>query len=267
MSYLICPKCREKLFVDGNTYKCKNNHSYDISKRGYVNLLLANQMNSLNPGDNKEMMEARRSFLKKGYYAPLKNALTEIARREKSELIIDMGCGEGYYTNAIASVTKSQVIGIDISKPMINEASKEMKNHSNLSYVIASINNLPIEDNSADIIFNCFAPIDINEAKRVLKDDGILVKVTPADYHLYELKELLYDKPYLNPEDDDIKDLKVVNRETIDYKMKIETNEDLINLFKMTPYYHKTSSEAKNKLCGIDRCVVTSRFRCTTYKK
>ena len=71
---MLCPNCKEKLEKNGNTYKCLNNHSFDISKQGYVNLLL----NSKNSGDNKEMITARHEFLKKGYFDNLLNSIASI---------------------------------------------------------------------------------------------------------------------------------------------------------------------------------------------
>ena len=64
---LICPICKEKLQIVNNSYKCINNHSFDISKSGYTNLLIS----KTNSGDNQEMVNARFVFLNKGYYKNL----------------------------------------------------------------------------------------------------------------------------------------------------------------------------------------------------
>ena len=64
---LICPNCLNKLNKVNNTYKCSSKHSFDISKEGYINLLL----NKSKAGDNQEMIKARKEFLEKGYFNPL----------------------------------------------------------------------------------------------------------------------------------------------------------------------------------------------------
>ena len=54
------------------------------------------------------MAAARRDFLSKGYYAPLLNALCrEIGQRTgDAPVLLDTGCGEGYYTRAIMDAFK-----------------------------------------------------------------------------------------------------------------------------------------------------------------
>ena len=68
MSVYKCPVCNSSLSLVNKSYKCKNNHSYDLSKKGYVNLILANQGHSLNEGDSKEMIDSRRKFLQGEFY-------------------------------------------------------------------------------------------------------------------------------------------------------------------------------------------------------
>jgi len=84
----ICPVCSSPLSLEGRSYYCVNNHSYDISKEGYVNLLLANQKQSRDPGDSKEMLEARKSFLNRGYYKPLARAVASIIIKYKRKVFI-----------------------------------------------------------------------------------------------------------------------------------------------------------------------------------
>lgn len=134
---IICPKCKEQLFKENKTYRCINNHSFDIAKSGYVNLLLDNQKNSKNPGDDKDMIKSRKFFLEKGYYKNISDKLNEIIENNidinKGEIfILDIGCGEGYYTGNLKEYLdfenkKSEILGIDISKQAILEASKSIK--------------------------------------------------------------------------------------------------------------------------------------------
>ena len=93
---LICPICNEKLNPEGRQYRCVRNHSFDIARQGYVNLLAVQQKHSLNPGDTREQVLSRREFLEAGFYSPIAQALIRTARElDISGQILDVGCGEG----------------------------------------------------------------------------------------------------------------------------------------------------------------------------
>ncbi len=102
-----CPICHNQLKLTEKSYRCENGHCYDLAKSGYVNLLLSNKMNSKTPGDNKLMVDTRNHFLNKGYYQPLLDALCNQmitlakSRNQKSIVLADAGCGEGYYTTGM----------------------------------------------------------------------------------------------------------------------------------------------------------------------
>ena len=102
-SLFCCPICGAPLERSEGRYLCPARHSYDISKEGYTHLLPPNQKHSAAPGDDKGMAAARRDFLSKGYYAPLLNALCEqiLNRCGEAPVLLDTGCGEGYYTAGI----------------------------------------------------------------------------------------------------------------------------------------------------------------------
>ncbi|MEG2676900.1 MAG: 50S rRNA methyltransferase, partial [Oscillospiraceae bacterium] len=126
MSLFICPVCGSPLVCSGEAYRCKNNHSFDLSAQGYVNLLPANQKNSKLPGDDKRMVTARAAFLKKEYYRALIAELETLAKgcTNSSPNVLDSGCGEGYYTEGIYGALYNSgkaptVYGIDISKSAV----------------------------------------------------------------------------------------------------------------------------------------------------
>ena len=104
-----CPICQEPLELEGGTYTCSNHHCFDRSRSGYVNLLPVNRRRSKDPGDNREMVQARQKFLEQGYYAPLVQALCEVLSRWADGtsaphlILLDAGCGEGYYTAHMAA--------------------------------------------------------------------------------------------------------------------------------------------------------------------
>ena len=65
MKLLACPKCHQQLHLENKTLKCENNHCYDISKRGYINLLLNPDKATNNQGDSKASLVARKAYLNK----------------------------------------------------------------------------------------------------------------------------------------------------------------------------------------------------------
>lgn len=244
---MICPICKTKLEKIDNSYKCVNKHCYDISKQGYINLLL----NSKNSGDNKEMINSRHIFLKKGYYECLLNKISEIINELNISSILDIGCGEGYYDRGIKKQCATSIIGVDISK----EACKLASRLSNdIMYVVSSINSLPFSDNEFDLLLNIFAPHNEDEFFRVC--NKYILKVIPNSNHLLELKEMLYENVIIKNEKKlSFENFKEIKCEHLQYKVLVD---DLWELFKMTPYYYKTKfdenifKENTNKLITCD---------------
>ena len=121
----ICPVCKKRLKKLDNVLHCQNGHSFDIARKGYVNLLTTNKRNPKNSGDNAEMVKARTNFLDKGHYLPLAERIAQTAQRElsnsKQPVIIDSGCGEGFYTCVYArQLPEARLFGIDISKAAVS---------------------------------------------------------------------------------------------------------------------------------------------------
>ena len=259
---LICPKCKKTLIKDNHSYKCEAGHSYDIAKSGYINLLISRS----GSGDCKEMVDARNSFLPKGYYDIIPDKILEILSNyniRKNEYILDGGCGTGYYDSLIKRQYPN-IIGFDISKDAVLKASK---NNPDLLYMVASSYAIPIMDNSISCLINIFAPTSELESYRVLKDDGLLIVVTPGEEHLIELKQALYDSPYLNKQTNPKVDhLTLVDTIDISKSQKV-ANDDLINITKMTPYFYKTNQDNLERLQRIDNLDLTISFRIYVYKK
>lgn len=277
MSIIKCPVCNRELNRKDNCYKCTNNHSFDISKKGYTNLLLSNQYHSSNPGDDKDMVLARKEFFKLDKYQSLKLALLRIIGEyhiDNNISFCDIACGEGYYTNFLHKNLSSdfniETYGIDISKYAIIEAEKMKKEMKleNINYYIANLSYLPFVSSSFSLILNCFAPIDDKEFFRVLKNEGIYIRVLPAEKHLLGLKEILYDDPYLNvAKEEKIYGMKLIKEEIVDDFISLETNKDIMNLFKMTPYYYKTNKKFKKRLEIVNGLNTQISFRIRVYKK
>ncbi len=265
---LLCPKCRKPLVKKDNVYLCEMGHSYDISKEGYVNLLLPNKKNSLLPGDNKEMVQAREQFLNKDYYKPLQEAILKYLNSNYSKDItmLDAGCGTGYYSTNIKQKFSRciDLIGVDISKFAVQRAAKKSKDSA---FLVGSTFDLPIDSKSIDVILNIFSPKAIEEFKRVLKDDGILIQVMPGKSHLIQLKEILYkDSTYENDVEYEYGDLKLKDSMSLTYEIKVN-KEDLMHLFTMTPYLYKTKLEDIKSLDNIEGLSITIDFIIAIWQK
>lgn len=251
MTKLICPKCKEPLELSDRSFICKNRHCYDIAKEGYVNLLSSNKSGSL-IGDNREMALSRRDFLNKGYFSALAHALSAELKEcsDNSPCVLDICCGEGYYSSFLKENCNGEFLGFDISKEMVRLAAKRK---SGVSYFVANMTSIPLENESVDFAIHLFAPFYESEFHRVLKKGGTLVSVTPGSKHLFSLKKAVYDTPYLNDEAPPAAEkLSFIEQKKVFAEIELNSNEDIQSLFKMTPYYYHTSEENKKRLDAIN---------------
>ncbi len=254
---LNCPKCNERLVRNDKVCKCKNGHSFDLAKEGYLNLLLSE---STSHGDDKEMVKARTAFLNTGSYSYLKDELCNLIQKENPDVLVDLGCGEGYYTNTFNAKDK---YGFDLSKSALKYASKHDKS---TQYTVSSIFHVPMPNNCVDTIVTCFAPIASLEIDRLLKKNGCFIVVTPDENHLIELKELLYEEAYKN----EVKELDIpLTKENEIHIINsfIVEKDNILNLFQMTPYAYKTSKEALEKLKQVEKMKITASFVIRVYRK
>lgn len=275
---LLCPVCKESLIKDisNKTYKCKNNHTYDIAKEGYVNLLISNQKRSKNPGDSKEMVLARIDFLSKGYYKQLSDKINEkivqyLTKHSKDKFnIVDLGCGEGYYMINLKNYMdgkniKANYYGIDVSKDAVKYAGKTNKD---CVWAVGNNFNILASDKSVDCILSVFSPIDIDECNRVLKDDGIFVRVLPRTNHLIQLRNIIYSEVHLNKKVYKASDEDNEYVEESNVTFDIELNkEEILSLLKMTPHYWKSTPENKEKLDSYESLVITIDMRIGVFQK
>ena len=258
-----CPICNNELTKQDKTYKCINNHCYDMAKEGYINLL--KKQGGKDFGDSKDMVKARRDFFDKDFYSPLKKRLTQIIDSLNIKSLLDLGCGEGYYTNYYKETLNIDIAALDISKEAVRIASKRNKN---ILYMVASVQDLPFFDKSIDIAVNAFTPIDLDEISRVLNEEGYLLTARGGEKHLLQLKEALYDEIYLNDNKPLVNDrFNLLSSEILKFSISLNSNDDITNLFMMTPYYHHTSLSSKERLKNLDKLEVSLEFNIDLYKK
>ena len=125
---LFCPVCGKLLNQVDRALVCEDRHSFDIARQGYVNLLPVQQKHSKNPGDTREQVLSRRSFLEADIYAPICEALIDAAKElNLTGPILDVGCGEGYYCSRLARALNAELVGLDISKEAVRCAAAKYK--------------------------------------------------------------------------------------------------------------------------------------------
>ncbi|MFI3283447.1 MAG: methyltransferase domain-containing protein [Erysipelotrichaceae bacterium] len=252
-----CPVCQQPLIKNDRSFICINHHSFDISKYGYVHLFPSNKSNH---GDNDLLIKARKAFLSNEHYQPLLLKLIDIIDQLSPNSLIDLGCGEGYYTNHLNQI--EHVIGVDLSKRALQYAAKN-SNKQTHQYLLASIFDVPLQDHLMDVALLIFAPYPENEVKRLLKEKGYFIEVSPGPLHLYELKQVLYDQVLENP----ItlrEDLSLIDFHEVTFMMNL-CKEDIHHLFEMTPYRYKTSSLGMQKLYDLHSLKVKAQFHIRIY--
>lgn len=258
-----CPLCREALTTRQQGFGCVNNHQFDRAKEGYVNLLPVQNKGSKVPGDSKEMVMARRDFLATNAYDFLRQAVVDTlkSRLNKNPTIIDVGCGEGYYTNALNVGT---VYGVDIAKAAVRYAAKRRKT---VHFCVASNINLPFADGFADAVSKIFAPVDVKEISRVLKPEGLFLTVVPGPKHLFELKQVIYDNPKLHESETCPDGFELLNAQPLTQTQTLTSAQDIANLTQMTPFAWKLIESKKQKLIAGGDFAVTFDFVVNVYRR
>ncbi len=274
MSGFICPVCRCNLCRGDISYKCGNGHSFDISASGYVNLLLSKDMNAKLPGDNKMMVNSRAEFLSKGYYSHLAEEMERtVTEYYSGGLILDAGCGEGYYTEKFyGSAAKCHedhtLCAVDISKFACAKTARRFKGDRSCETAVASVFHLPTPDNSADIIVTMFAPFCRDEFFRTMKEGGILIMAIPGEEHLFGLKKKIYDNPYKNETADyKINGFEFIESRKVSKTIFIDNPADIKCLFSMTPYYYKTGVEGHERVNSLKSLETQAEFEVIVYRK
>ncbi|AOA59446.1 putative RNA methyltransferase [Acinetobacter larvae] len=265
MSILSCPVCKATLQQQGQSWRCSQNHSYDVAKQGYINLHVVQHKHSKQPGDTSEAVQARRAFLATGCYQPLQQAVLAAIQDLQTEgngvtRILDIGCGEGYYTAAMRDVVQ-HCIGVDIAKRAVQVAAKTRQD---VTWVVGTGATLPVLDHSLDLCSSLFSPIPVDEIVRVLKPKGYLLVVRPAAEHLYAMREALFEMVNLHEPD------KIIAPLAADFALcqQREIRADLLlnqqqlkDLIAMTPYAYKAKAERRAALESMSSFALTACFQ------
>ncbi len=266
----VCPLCSGELSIDGKRLLCPSGHSFDIASAGYVNLLRPGKLKNRSAGDDRGMVGARTRFLSEGYYEKNRDHLISLVKKHAKVggVLVDAGCGEGYYTNAVnLAVPEMTVVGIDASKHACEAAAKGARRIGAAergAYAVASLSEMPIADGKSDVVISLFAPCDYAEFARVLSRGGKLIIGSAGKKHLTELKKVLYGED--NVRDNEAIDhaalaasfgFEPIERSTVSFKADVEGKDALSALFLMTPYYWRTPKSGAEALGNLDGLSVT----------
>ena len=233
-----CPICQENLTLVETSLKCCNRHSFDLAKFGYVNL--APQIKQ-SANYDKENFQNRQQILEAGFYQAILEAVSDLlASSETSTTVLDIGCGEGFYSRKLQESHYDKTFyAFDISKDSVQIAAKSEPNWA-VNWFVGDLARLPIKDASMDILLDIFSPANYGEFRRVLSKDGTLIKVIPTENHLKEIRQRVQDqltnKDYSNQ---DIKNhfqehFTILSSQTASLTKTI-TAEQLQALLSMTP--------------------------------
>ena len=236
IQFLQCPVCKNKFIFNGKSLVCKKGHCFDVSRKGYINFSQPRKEKLY----NSNLFQNRSYIFELGLYKAVVNKINEMLEDlsiPNNSVLVDAGCGEGYYCREVHFKGCTKTIGFDLSKDAIQYASGKDKESF---YMVADLANIPIQNNVAGIILNVFTPANYKEFRRIISKNGVIVKATPKENYLVELREVAYpfliNKTYNSHEVSEYieKNVKIIKKERVKYSLAI-SSDDIIRIAQMTP--------------------------------
>ena len=266
---LACPLDGAPLHRHGGALRCAHGHSFDLASQGYVNLLPVQNKRSLDPGDSKLMVAARRRFLNAGHYAPIAAAVGRavLAGRpgDAPTACLDAGCGEGYYLRQLATAADAAgqalaLLGLDISKWAVLAAAKQEKH---ATWVVGSNAALPVLPATLDCVLCLFGFPVYPEFARVLKPGGLLLQVDAGPDHLRELREIIYPtlKPARPAASTPPEGFAPAGTENLRFNVQLTGAEAIADLLAMTPHLYRASAEGRARAAALTEIALTVDVR------
>ena len=269
-----CPIDDLPLNESGNSLTCEKGHTFDRAHEGYWNLLLVQNKSSSDPGDNKEMVAARKRFLNAGHYQPIANEIAQSIlsiRLEKSKAqapftILDTGCGEGYYLEQMHTLLKKNALdenailaGIDISKWAVKAAAKRSKQ---IAWAVASNRKLPVPKNKIELILSIFGFPHWSSFKQTQPNNGRILLVDPGSDHLRELREIIYPSVKstgtVTVAEALAEGYKLESEKKLNFNFTLNSKAEIQDLLMMTPHGYRISTEGKLAIGAISDLNVTA---------
>ena len=263
---LICPICGNNLRRFDRAFQCSDRHSFDIARQGYVNLLPVQQKHSLNPGDTRQQVLSRRSFLEEGHYEPICRTLIQEAQSlDIHGPILDVGCGEGYYSSALAKALEVELVGLDISKEAVRCAAAKYKDPL---WLCATASHIPVADGSAQLITSLFALTMEEEFHRILAPGGYYFQVLAAQDHLLGLKSIIYPELKLREKDSvpQLRGFDLLQSVPISFTFTVQ-GQQVQNLFSMTPHVFRIGKEGAQRLARTEILTDTASCILNIYRR
>lgn len=266
MIEVVCPHCGQSLQQEKAAFHCINGHSFDVARQGYVNLLPVNQKHSLHPGDTREMVAARRSFLEAGHYLSIAQTLRELVLQHApdAQTVLDAGCGEGYYLSHLNHIPAR--CGIDISKEAVRYAAGRDKH---ALWLTATAAHLPFPDAAFDCVLSMFALTVAPEFARVLKKDGIYVQVLTGADHLTALRQIIYPEVQKKEKETQavLDGFRLLDSRVISFEFTLDSAEMVHNLLYMTPHVWRISQEGAQALARTEKLTDRAQVLFRVYQK
>ena len=273
-SVLACPVCGAELTMSATAAACSGGHSFDRARGGYLNLLLSNKKQSAEPGDSPAMMQSRRVFLRAGFYDQMSTAantaVAEILAGRPAAHVADLGCGEGFFTARLRQALAGSphtCYGVDISRPGIKMATTYDRE---ITWVVASLHRSPFLPRSLDVALSIFAPIDATDVRRIVRDDGALVTVTPGPDHLDALRAIIYSSVKPHPETPALMAEDTLFEQTtstrVRYPILVDSTAQIVNLLAMTPYYWNINRATRTRIEALSRLEITVDVYVTVFR-
>lgn len=176
----------------GGRLFCEQGHSFDVARSGYLNLLQPQDRRSKEPGDTAAAVAARRRLHDRGVTGPLLNGIAELTVPLPTDVVLDAGCGDGFYTGTLARQTGFDAHGVDISIPAIDAAARR---YPECEWVVANADRfIPFVDRSFSLILSITGRMNAGEFRRVAGEDGRLLVALPAPDDLIELRAMGRDR-------------------------------------------------------------------------
>ncbi|HVV45115.1 MAG TPA: methyltransferase domain-containing protein [Bryobacteraceae bacterium] len=185
---LLCTvrDCRKPLNRDGNRLFCADGHSFDVARSGYINLLQPQDRRSKTPGDSAAAVAARRRLHDRGVTAPLLAGIAELTALSPDDVVLDAGCGDGFYLGSLAVRSGCEAHGTDISIPAVDAAARR---YPGCEWIVANADRfVPYSDNAFSAILSITARMNVLEFRRTLREDGRLLIALPSPDDLIELR-------------------------------------------------------------------------------
>lgn len=263
-----CPVCCAPLGLmrEQRRWVCPAEHSFDVAREGYVNLLLGRRK-AHQPGDSAEMVAARRRFLGTGAYDPISASVAAAVASTAPSLVLDVGCGEGRHTRHLDATA---VLGVDLAKPAVVAAARS---HPGGWYAVAGAQALPLPDGRIDTAVNIFGPVFAEELARVVRPGGAVVTAHPGPGHLAGLRSLVYEQPVPHEVKPPLRAAKEwfeeVGSLVLQFLIEVADADSLKDLFAMTPYRWHAPRDIEQRLAAATSgsFSISADVRVTTYRR